>query len=63
MKILLLAHDHSKKYNWGHHLYRREFGKHHDVVYYGSGYPGYDPKLKVRDIVNKYGKPDFILTD
>lgn len=63
MKILLLAHNHSKKYNWGHHLYRREFGKYHDVIYYGSGYPGYDPKLRVPDLLQKFGKPDFILTD
>jgi hypothetical protein len=63
MKILLLASDHSSKYNWGHHWYRREFEKHHDVTYYGKGYPDYNPKLTVPEIVKKYGKPDFILTD
>jgi|WetSurSiteA1Bulk_404760.scaffolds.fasta_scaffold02221_5 hypothetical protein len=63
MKILLLAHNHKAKYNWGHHLYRREFGKHHEVTYYGRGYPGYDANLTVSQIVKKFGRPDFILTD
>jgi len=50
------------RYNWGHQLLRNEIGKHHDVLYYGSGYPNYNKDLTAPQIVEKYGPFDLLLT-
>lgn len=66
MKILCLAPNRIGKRNWGHQLFRNEFGKQHDVTYYGRGFPGWNPSLRnAKDIINnrcKNNKPDIILT-
>lgn len=63
MKILLLNPNYSKRYNWGHHLFKAAFQRHHDVIYYGPGYPEYDDKLQVPDIIKKLNNQfDLILT-
>ena len=64
MKILLLSPNQIKRYNWGHQLFRNEIGRQHDVLYYGDGYPNYNPKLNVQEIIKKHykTKPDIILT-
>jgi len=61
MKILLLSPDQLGRYNWGHQLFRNEIGKHHDVVYYGDGYKGYN-KRSVADVIKQYNDVDIILT-
>jgi glycosyltransferase involved in cell wall biosynthesis len=62
MKILLLSPNQIHRYNWGHQLFRNEIGKHHDVFYYGEGYPNFNKKLTAPQIVKKYGPFDLLLT-
>jgi len=63
MRILLLNPNQIERYNWGHQLFKNEFGRQHDVVYYGQGFSGFDPKLTVPQILKKLNKPfDIILT-
>lgn len=63
MHILLLNPNLIYRHNWGHQLFKNEFGKHHDVVYYGERFPNFDPNLSVPQILEKIGKPfDLILT-
>ncbi len=65
MKILILSPDQSKKYNRGHSLFRSEIGRQHSTVYYGEGYPNYNPNLSVKEIIKscyKTDRPDIIMT-
>ncbi|MFH1482484.1 MAG: glycosyltransferase [Patescibacteria group bacterium] len=65
MKILILSPNQSKKYNRGHQLFRNEIGVQHPTIYYGSGYPNYNPNLSAKEIIKscyKTDKPDIILT-
>jgi len=65
LKILILHPNRFHSYNWGHALFRQEIGRQHDVVYYGEGYPHYNPKLTVMKVIDKFykkDKPDIILT-
>jgi hypothetical protein len=62
MRILLLSPDQIHRYNWGHQLFRNEIGKHHDVFYYGDGYPGYNKTLTANEILAKHGPFDLLLT-
>jgi len=64
MNFLILAPNHIRKYNWGHFLFRREIGRQHNTVYYGEGFPNYNEKLTVKEVINKFCKkePDVILT-
>lgn len=62
MKILLLSPDQRNRYNWGHQLFRDEIGKHHNVTYYGDGFPNFNSEIGVPKIIKKLGKPDIILT-
>lgn len=61
MRILLLSPNQIHRYNWGHQLFRNEIGRHHEVIYYGIGYKGYNSTF-VPDILKKYGSFDFVLT-
>ena len=65
MRILLLNPNQIGRYNWGHQLFRNEIGKQHKVLYYGQGFPDFNPKLTVKEIIKKkYGNspPDLIMT-
>lgn len=65
MRILFLSPNQINKYNWGHQLFRNEIGRQHKVLYYGSGFPEFQPKWSVQDIIKKkYGNsvPDLIMT-
>jgi spore maturation protein CgeB len=63
MRILLLNPNQISRYNWGHQLFKNEFGKQHKVVYYGQGFPGFNPGLTVPQILKQLNKPfDIILT-
>jgi len=63
MKILLLNPNYIKRHNWGHQLFKNELGKHHDVTYYGPGFPGFKKKLNTPQILKRLNKPfDLILT-
>jgi spore maturation protein CgeB len=62
MRILLLSPNQIGRYNWGHQLFRNEIGKHHNVLYWGSGFKGYDPTIRVPKIVKSRGPFDLILT-
>ena len=65
MKILILSPNQINRYNWGHALFRKEIGCQHNTLYYGEGYPKYNPKLSVPEIIKKFykkDKPDVILT-
>jgi len=62
MKILLLSPNQIGRYNWGHQLFRNEIGKHHNVLYYGEGYPNFNSNLTAPQIIDKYGPFDLLLT-
>ncbi len=63
MKILLLNPNQIHRYNWGHQLYKNEVGKQHRVVYYGKGWPHFNPKLNVKQIVHNFcPDADLIMT-
>lgn len=64
MKILLLSPNQINRYNWGHQLFRNEISRQTPVRYYGQGFKGFDPKLSVKEIIDKKckWKPDVILT-
>jgi glycosyltransferase involved in cell wall biosynthesis len=62
MRILLLSPNQIARYNWGHQLLRNEIGKHHDVLYYGNGYPNFNKNLTAPQIIKKYGPFDLLLT-
>jgi len=62
MKILLLSPNQIHRYNWTHQLFRNEIGRQHNVIYYGDGYPNYNPDLEVSDIIKEVSEPDLILT-
>ena len=64
MRILFLSPDQSARYNRGHQLFRNEIGRQHEVLYYGDGFPNFNDKLTVRQIINRYCEwtPDVIMT-
>ena len=64
MKILLLSPNQIHRYNWGHQLFRNAIGRQTQTKYYGQGFPGFDQKLSVKEIIKKKckWKPDVILT-
>jgi len=62
MRILLLNPNQIERYNWGHQLFKNEFAKHHNVVYYGRGFAGFDPELTVPQILRKLNKPFDIIS-
>lgn len=66
MNILFLNPNRKNEKNWGHHLFKKEIGKQHNVVYYGAGYNNFDPKKSVPEIISDFkntGKEfDFVLT-
>jgi len=67
MNILLLAWNRFRrggpKGNVGHELFRRELAKYHNVVFYGLKYfCNYSPDVTLDDLLEKYGKPDFVFT-
>ena len=62
MRILLLSPNQIHRYNWTHSLFRLEVGKHHDVLYYGDGYPNYIPSKSIVEVVKENGGFDLILT-
>jgi hypothetical protein len=51
MKILLLSPNQIHRKNWTHQLFRNEFSKHHNVVYFGEGYQGYTTR-PIRDVIH-----------
>lgn len=61
MKILLLSPNQIQNRNWTHQLFRNEIGNHHDVTYYGDGYPNYIPNKPISEII-KNKNFDIILT-
>jgi len=64
MKILLLSPNQISRYNWGHQLFRNEISKHHEVVYWGEGYPDFDESFTTKEVIDRYcnSKPDLIMT-
>lgn len=64
MKYLILSPNQIKRYNWGHQLFRNEIGKQEQAVYWGEGFPNFNPKLKVQDVIKRHcpWTPDVILT-
>lgn len=61
MNILLLSPNQIHRYNWTHSLFRLEIGRHHEVTYYGDGYPDYVPSKPIPEVIK--GKDfDLILT-
>jgi len=64
MRILILNPNQIKKYNWGNQLFKNAFSRHHDVVYYGPGFPDYNKTITVPKLLlnlKKKKKQDFDL--
>lgn len=62
MKILLLNPNTIHRHNWGHQLLKNEFGRQHDVVYYGPRFDNFTGELYVPRIINNLeSEPDLIL--
>ncbi len=62
MNILILGENGIARKNWGHQLFLNSFSKFHNVVYWGSKYSHFNPKLSIAQVIEKYGRPDIILT-
>lgn len=62
MKILILSPNQIGRKNWTHQLFRNEFSKHHNVTYYGEGFPNYSSNVSVPEVVKKHGGFDLIMT-
>jgi len=64
MKILMLSPNQISRYNWGHQLFRDEFGRQTPTKYYGNGFLGFNSKLTVQQIIRNHcdWKPDLIMT-
>ena len=63
MRILLINPNHIKRYNWGNQLFKNAFSRHHDVVYYGPGFPNYNENLTIPKLLLKKKKEfDLIIT-
>jgi len=59
----MLSPNQINRYNWTHQLFRNEFSKHHDVVYYGDGFPNYIPEKPISELIKEYdNKFDLIIT-
>ena len=61
MRLLVIAPDQSRKWNWGHQHLRDEFSRHYDVVYYGHGYKNKGEK-DISKVVKELGPFDGILS-
>lgn len=62
MRILLLGPSLKQKRNISWELFRKDLGRFHDVIYYGDGYTaGYNSKISIPEVLNKYQNPDVIL--
>jgi hypothetical protein len=53
MRLLILNPNHIRRHNWGHQMFKNAFARHHSVIYYGKGFPDYDPKLSVPKLLTK----------
>lgn len=62
MKILILGKNGINRKNWGHQLFLNTFKRFHDCIYWGTGHENFDEQLSIPEVINKYGKPDLILT-
>jgi len=62
MKILILGPNGINRKNWGHQLFLNTFARHHKCVYWGPDHINYDSSLSIPQVIEKYGKPDLILT-
>ena len=61
MRVLIVAPNQDRKWNWGHQHLRNEFGSHCDVVYYGHGFPNKGNK-NIAEVVKELGPFDCLLT-
>jgi len=61
MKILLLGWNRRKMINWNYELFREELARQEDVIFWGSGYKGYEPELNVSEVLKRNPGVDFIL--
>ena len=61
MRLLVIAPNQSRKWNWGHQHLRDEFQNHCEVLYYGHGYPNKGEK-DIWKVVKQLGPFDAILS-
>lgn len=65
MKIILFGWNrlgNRWKGNWNHEFFRRELARQHDVVLWGKGYDGYNPKYTVADVIAQNIDVDVLMT-
>lgn len=62
MKILILGPNGINRKNWGHQLFLNSFKRQHECFYWGPDHENFDEKLTILEVINKYFKPDLILT-
>ena len=61
MRVLIIAPNQSRKWNWGHQHLRNEFSNHCEVVYYGAGFPN-KGNNNISEVVKEIGPFDAVLT-
>ena len=61
MKILLLGWNRRKMINWNYELFREELARQQDVIFWGSGYKGYESELNVSEALKRNPGVDLIL--
>jgi len=64
VKILILGADQSKRYNFGHQLFKEEIARQHDVRFYGEGCAGWSPsRTDISAIMNFLNfQPDLLFS-
>jgi spore maturation protein CgeB len=62
MKILILGKNGIARKNWGHQLFLNSFQRQHECIYWGNDHVNFDENLSIPEVIEKYGKPDLILT-
>jgi len=62
MRLLILSPNQIYRYNWTHQLFRNEFSKHCDTIYYGDGFSGYIANKPIPEVVKDIGNIDLIFT-
>ena len=61
MRVLIIAPNQSRKWNWGHQHLRNEFAAYCEVVYYGAGF-AHKGNPNISEVVEELGPFDAILT-
>jgi hypothetical protein len=59
VRLLILGPNQRRNFNWGHQLFRDEFQRHSDAVYYGYGFE-HKGEPSVQKIIDELGPFDAV---